>query len=489
MFHILFIEDNTPDSKRFLERIQQLPLQLNIYKVPGPRRAWYFIDARIHIDLIVAPSSLTDVDLVELIYFERDRNAHAQLALFGSVVDTQRIKRLSAAAFFNINEQSDQLLDKLNGILTAQNLQLPEPDPAIPRVTQRWDPAISTILHIQCTPTYEQVVQTVKILDQYTWQHQFSIHYHCQRYSLQLHKEDGVPAQNELITIATQIQSELSNIGLSPCFFLFSQPIYNQTQCNNNYALMDYAMDYMLTCDMRIAFMTNELLSQFIAASRIELPERELLQAIHMHQKEKALNITYHLQQKLHEAPVVPLPQLRELACTCLLSICDHLRQQSSSELLADLAVVRRLDQWQIIFTYLKKWLDRLSITPPSDQQSSAKKHTVSQILNIIENTALANLSVESIAEDLSRSPTYLNNVFKAEMQISLVKYIHQYRLTRAAELIRSSNRKIIDIAKDVGFDNYSYFCHVFRNYFSVTPSKYRFLKIDAPTSSEESLF
>lgn len=486
MYQLLFIEEDAPDSKRFLETLQQLPLDLSISKVPGPRRAWFFIEARIHIDAIIAPGTLTDVDLVELICFERDHNPHAHLVLYGPQADAQRAKRLSAEAFLSFDQQPNELMDEL-GFVLNQKAPLEKPNLAIPSAASRWDPAISVVLHIQSIPTEEQIPQIKEILNQYTLQNHREIRYRTQRYSLQLHNEEGVPSQEEQLMIANQIQSELAKIGLSPCFLLFSQPVPNRELCYNAYALMDYTMDYLITSNMRIAFMTPELLSQLVSTVGIELPGSELLQAIRMRQNEKALQISYQLQQKLCEVPMIPMQRLRMLINDCLLSICHLTDQRFASEIFADLSAVCRLDQWQNMFPYLQKWLDRLSFVPQTDVRTPMKTFTVSQILNAIDDIPLAMLSVESIAKTLYRSPTYLNDVFKEEMDISLVKYINRHRLTQAAELVRSTNRKIIDIAKEVGFDNYSYFCQIFRKYFSVSPAKYRTMDLDPHDPNEAS--
>ena len=219
MFQLLFIEDVTPEAKRFLKVLQLLPLQLRIFQVPGPRRAWFFIEARIHIDAIVAPSTMTDLDLLDLIYFEKDRNPHSQLVLFGSVPDPDRAKRLGAAAFLNIDQQPEQLKNELLYVLSQEHL--PSDDTKNTNYTypsKRWDPVINAVLHIQCIPTDEQITQVKKILDEFTWQNHRELRYRTQRYSLQLHKEDGIYSQEEQIAIASQLQNELADIGLSPCF-------------------------------------------------------------------------------------------------------------------------------------------------------------------------------------------------------------------------------------------------------------------------------
>ena len=54
------------------------------------------------------------------------------------------------------------------------------------------------------------------------------------------------------------------------------------------------------------------------------------------------------------------------------------------------------------------------------------------------------------------------------------VQYINTVRLTRAMELLRKTDRKVLDVAIDSGFNSQSYFIEVFRENVGITPAYYR---------------
>jgi len=54
------------------------------------------------------------------------------------------------------------------------------------------------------------------------------------------------------------------------------------------------------------------------------------------------------------------------------------------------------------------------------------------------------------------------------------VQFINSVRLSHAADQLSNTNRRVLDIAMDCGFNSVSYFIEVFRASFGVTPSKYR---------------
>ncbi|MDE6221685.1 MAG: helix-turn-helix transcriptional regulator, partial [Lachnospiraceae bacterium] len=83
-------------------------------------------------------------------------------------------------------------------------------------------------------------------------------------------------------------------------------------------------------------------------------------------------------------------------------------------------------------------------------------------------------LSVEMLASMVYLTPDYLSRLFKKSTGKSLSQYIRQVRMEKASDLLRTSNRKVIDIGASVGYSNYSYFCQSFREYFGKSPEKYR---------------
>jgi two-component system, response regulator YesN len=83
-------------------------------------------------------------------------------------------------------------------------------------------------------------------------------------------------------------------------------------------------------------------------------------------------------------------------------------------------------------------------------------------------------LSLEGIAERVYLTPSYLSYLFKKETGQSLIRYITQVRMDKAVELLNTTNMKIVDIYKKLGYRSSTYFIQTFRNYHGVTPAKFR---------------
>lgn len=98
----------------------------------------------------------------------------------------------------------------------------------------------------------------------------------------------------------------------------------------------------------------------------------------------------------------------------------------------------------------------------------------VETIKRYIYNNYDKDLSLDALAKVVYLHPDYLNRIYRAETGVTLNKFIKDYRMKRAMELLKSSHLKIRDICNAVGYKNYSYFCHCFRKHFGASPERIR---------------
>lgn len=83
-------------------------------------------------------------------------------------------------------------------------------------------------------------------------------------------------------------------------------------------------------------------------------------------------------------------------------------------------------------------------------------------------------LSVDALAQRVYMAPSYLSHVFKKETGQNISKFIKTYRMEKAREMLETTHNKIVNISYAVGYPNVSYFCQSFREYFGISPQKYR---------------
>jgi AraC-type DNA-binding domain-containing proteins len=98
----------------------------------------------------------------------------------------------------------------------------------------------------------------------------------------------------------------------------------------------------------------------------------------------------------------------------------------------------------------------------------------IKEALEYIERHYAEPIRLGELASAVSMSEAYFCRLFKRITAATPVEYINLYRVRQAAILLRSTDRKIMDIAFEAGFRNLGYFNTVFRQRFGCTPMEYR---------------
>lgn len=91
-------------------------------------------------------------------------------------------------------------------------------------------------------------------------------------------------------------------------------------------------------------------------------------------------------------------------------------------------------------------------------------------------------------AEALGISEGYLSRTFRKEEGVTFQQYLLQFRLERAANLLKYSDSTIGEISTYVNFPSQSYFSEQFRKYMEMSPGEYRrrFKPVEFTGSTEE---
>lgn len=83
-------------------------------------------------------------------------------------------------------------------------------------------------------------------------------------------------------------------------------------------------------------------------------------------------------------------------------------------------------------------------------------------------------LSVADVAAAVGISPAHLHRCFRAHTGTSLVAFVHQLRLERAAALLRETDLSVLEVACAVGFASQSHLSRLFSRRFGCPPGRYR---------------
>lgn len=99
----------------------------------------------------------------------------------------------------------------------------------------------------------------------------------------------------------------------------------------------------------------------------------------------------------------------------------------------------------------------------------------VERIKSFIEhNYSDENLSCDMIAKYCKVSNSYISRIFKNIENDGILNYINKTRINNAKRMLKESDKKIEDIATEVGIINVNTFIRLFKKYEGVTPGAYR---------------
>ncbi len=126
---------------------------------------------------------------------------------------------------------------------------------------------------------------------------------------------------------------------------------------------------------------------------------------------------------------------------------------------------------------YGKSWLasqaETLSGHEESESHRSPAEIAESCVQYILSHIGDSELGVNDVASSVYLNPIYLNRIFKKEKGTSISQWIIKERMELASTLLLTTDRPAVEIAYQVGYNNYPYFSTVFKKTFGTTPSQY----------------
>lgn len=99
----------------------------------------------------------------------------------------------------------------------------------------------------------------------------------------------------------------------------------------------------------------------------------------------------------------------------------------------------------------------------------------VDEIMHYIEqNYSDEDLSLNLLASHVNFSPNHLSMIFAQQTGQTFIKYLTEYRMNKAKELLRCTGKRSSEISQEVGYKDSHYFSYVFKKTQGMTPTQYR---------------
>ena len=105
--------------------------------------------------------------------------------------------------------------------------------------------------------------------------------------------------------------------------------------------------------------------------------------------------------------------------------------------------------------------------------QVPQSQHEMLEIMDYIDSNITTGISLSAVAKKAGMTESSFSRRFSAVNGISFKKYVIEKKLQQAMHLLQTTNRKMIDIALDSGFDSVSGFYDAFKKRTGTTPGKF----------------
>lgn len=111
-------------------------------------------------------------------------------------------------------------------------------------------------------------------------------------------------------------------------------------------------------------------------------------------------------------------------------------------------------------------------------EKPSYRNCSIYPVIEFIQHNYMKDISVCKMADVIKMSKSSLFAVFKKSTGCSPIKYLNEYRLSVACELLHHTDNSIKSIAEKVGIPDQFYFSKLFKAKYSLSPQQYRKMEL-----------
>ena len=94
--------------------------------------------------------------------------------------------------------------------------------------------------------------------------------------------------------------------------------------------------------------------------------------------------------------------------------------------------------------------------------------------ISYIQNNYKEKVYIKDLAEQINMNEQYFCRFFKRMIGKSPMEYVNEYRIKKTKELLKETDKQVIDICLECGFNNMGNFIRVFKKHTGINPIGYR---------------
>ena len=122
------------------------------------------------------------------------------------------------------------------------------------------------------------------------------------------------------------------------------------------------------------------------------------------------------------------------------------------------------------LYAVCNEFLNNVGLT----DKKTDKLQIMSTIIDYVAEHHTENITLSDIANILGFNYHYVSKYFNSIFNMTFNEFLNMHRLETAMRLLDESDKKLVDIAYESGFQSVRTFNDCFRKHFQATPSEYR---------------
>lgn len=194
----------------------------------------------------------------------------------------------------------------------------------------------------------------------------------------------------------------------------------------------------------------------------------------------EAISIINEIEEELLSNDYVSLEYLKLVAIEITFHIVKELENSIYNDAVSDInfftiyTELNTAETIQEIFTAVKKMINGFASFVNNQRGKLQKSITEEAIKYVEENFKKEDLSLKDVSSCVHINPTYFSMVFKKEKGVNFSEFLLEYRMNKAMEIIRNSDKKVYEVGEAVGYVNSQYFSVCFKKFTGMSPLEYR---------------
>lgn len=284
---------------------------------------------------------------------------------------------------------------------------------------------------------------------------------------------------NIMVTAINRIKVNIKRYLNITASFSLSKIIYNITDIHKAYNEAEITLKEKFFKGKDIIIREISQVNVDIEYSNLDIEEeKQIITALKSMDRQKVKHCIETVFTKMNEAKISY--KSIQMICVELINIINRVAREygfdvktvySDEEIPYDemkkYETITEVRQW--VITVYEKLIQLIEAA----RIDASYTDTTKKAIKYIQKNYSKNISLSEVAAYIGVNSSYLSRIFKEECGKSFVEYLKHLRVEHAKHLIEEGGIKLKDIAKEVGFNNYTYFYKVFKDIIKMTPLEY----------------